>query len=430
MNYLKIKNNGVMDITGLYLLGASSKRNQNKIGMFGSGNKYAMAYLLRNNFELKICAGMQEVEVTTRPIVSRDQDFQLIVVDGKDTSITTEFGKDWELWQAIREVYCNALDEGGAVLEYVSEIKPCENETHFYIKTNTELKNLISQFDSYFAVSRKVLFECDHGKIYAKATDTKLNLFRKQIRCFETELLSVYDYDLPTIQIDENRLVKYSWYVASMIWNVIYSCTDKEVIRTILFQCSDSGYVECLNEDYSVARPELMSQEYIEVLNELKLAPKSMSGLVSIEEMGQTTIIPTQLFQQAKAVVDNSSLAAKFKVYKDCFYVDVEPKELHYETLRKCAAFFKECNYDEVNSYPVKVARFEDKTVHGFADIENSIIYISELAVEKGVQYACETLLEEYIHIKHHVYDETRGFQNAAIGELINILKRNYAFSI
>lgn len=49
--YLKIENEGTVPVEAFTLIGASSKRDDSsKIGMFGSGNKYALAYLLRNNY--------------------------------------------------------------------------------------------------------------------------------------------------------------------------------------------------------------------------------------------------------------------------------------------------------------------------------------------------------------------------------------------
>lgn len=166
MKYLKIKNNGIIDEKSLYLLGASTKRNDStKIGMFGSGNKYALAFLLRNDFELSIYAGTEKISISYENEKLGNQEFRSIVVNGRNTGITTDFGKDWELWQAIREIYCNAIDEGGQTMEYVHEISPKDNETHFYISTRPEISNFFANYDSYFGDQKEVLFENKNGKI-------------------------------------------------------------------------------------------------------------------------------------------------------------------------------------------------------------------------------------------------------------------------
>ena len=169
MNYLKISNKGLLDVEALTLLGASSKRGDNtKIGMFGSGNKFSLAYLLRNNYELRIFSGLEEIKLTTIEKTFRDKKFNVILVNDKETSITTDFGKDWNLAQAIREIYCNSIDEGEHTLEFVKDINPLEDKTHFYIKSRQEIINYISNFDDYFAENKKVLFECPYGKILEK----------------------------------------------------------------------------------------------------------------------------------------------------------------------------------------------------------------------------------------------------------------------
>ena len=133
-------------------MGASSKRGDNtKIGQYGSGNKYSLAYLLRNNYEVTIMAGNFQVFLTTKRKKFRDKEFDIILVDGKETSITTEFGKDWGLGQAIRELYCNAIDEGGHTMEFVKEIVPESDKTSFYIKSREEITSYVSNFDDYFA---------------------------------------------------------------------------------------------------------------------------------------------------------------------------------------------------------------------------------------------------------------------------------------
>lgn len=50
--------------------------------------------------------------------------------------------------------------------------------------------------------------------------------------------------------------------------------------------------------------------------------------------------------------------------------------------------------------------------------------------MENGIQCIIETMIEEYIHLKYEVKDETRSFQDAAIKELVKILKIKNAYLI
>ncbi len=96
MKYIKIKNIGLIEPQALYLVGASTKRNDfSKIGQFGSGNKYALAFFLRNGYEVKVFSGLNEIKIETRKETFRDHDFNVIYVNGEKSSITTEMGKDW-----------------------------------------------------------------------------------------------------------------------------------------------------------------------------------------------------------------------------------------------------------------------------------------------------------------------------------------------
>ena len=66
MRYLKIQNKGLLDIRLVALMGGTTKTdNQYKIGQFGTGLKYTLAYLLRNNIAFKIFVGNKEVIIKT-----------------------------------------------------------------------------------------------------------------------------------------------------------------------------------------------------------------------------------------------------------------------------------------------------------------------------------------------------------------------------
>ncbi len=420
MNYLKISNKGILDVEALTLLGASSKRGDNtKIGQYGSGNKYSLAYLLRNNYEVTIMAGNFQVFLTTKRKKFRDKEFDIILVDGRETSITTEFGKDWNLGQAIRELYCNAIDEGEHTMEFVKEIIPESEKTSFYIKSREEITSYVSNFDDYFAGNKKVLFECPYGKILEK-TGKGLNLYRKGVRCMETDKTSTYDYDLSEVLIDENRLVKYTWQVPSLIWNLIYQCTDEQIIKNILNNSHNSDYIECIPSDFESVDSNLMSEAYKNVIKSIKLAPKSMSELVGSDEKSVTSILPDTIYKHATKIIDQN-IDSKYKATKNGFYVEIELNEKQQEKLNEVLNFFDENNY--TISCNIVGARFEKKHDFGFADLKNNLILISESCLEKDIETIKKTILEHYLSLKHGIKN-TEDLTEVLLDELLTIIEK------
>jgi hypothetical protein len=90
MKYLKIQNNGELDIRLIALMGGTTKSNDEfKIGQFGTGLKYTLAYLYRNNLAFKIFVGEQEVKVHIETEDIGGEIFEIICINGHRTSITT-----------------------------------------------------------------------------------------------------------------------------------------------------------------------------------------------------------------------------------------------------------------------------------------------------------------------------------------------------
>ena len=97
MKYLKIKNNGVLDIRLVALMGGTTKSNdQFKIGQFGTGLKYTLAYLFRNNLDFHLFCGGKKVEISLEEETIGEQTFSIICINGNRTSITTYWDRDWE----------------------------------------------------------------------------------------------------------------------------------------------------------------------------------------------------------------------------------------------------------------------------------------------------------------------------------------------
>jgi len=427
MRYIKIKNNGEIQPQALHLVGASSKRNDNtKIGQFGSGNKYALAYFLRNKFNVKVFAGETEIKINTQKQDFREQEFDVIYIDGKETSITTEMGKDWNFWQAIREIYCNAIDEGGYTIDYVMNIEPVVGETHFYIDNKDDAKNFISDFDNYFAHNKRVLFECEKGRILEKS-GTTANIYRKGIKCFITNKASQFDYDFNEITVDENRLVSYSWTIDEKIWDLIYRCDNEEVIMQILHNASKTDFIEGCISDISILNASAYSERFKEVLNKINLAPKGMAGYLKPDEINNHVIIPTKVFESVRSIIKEDNLGDAFKVTKQGeMYRRIDVTPLQQQTIKQALYFFEQCGFDI--PYEIHVAMFDSKDIWGCA--HNNTIILSDIGLERGVNETCVTILEEFIHLKYDVKDKTRAFQDAMLVEMIGYMKKLNSFVI
>jgi hypothetical protein len=427
MKYIRIKNNGLIEPQALHLVGASTKRNDSsKIGQFGSGNKYAMAFLLRNNYGLKVFSGLNEITIDTKPETFRNETFNIVFINGEKTSITTEMGKDWKFWQAIREVYCNALDESGASIDFVQDICPTDNETHFYIDNKGDVMDFMSNFNNYFSVNKKVLFDCEYGQILEK-TGEHANLYRKGIRCFNTTKFSCFDYNLNDISINEDRLVQYFWQIEEKIWRLIYSCTNTEVIRTILCNSANSEFIEGSISDISSMTPTHISDEFKSVLSDIKVAPKGMGGLLSAEEQASTILIPSKIFEGVRGVLSDDNVSQKFKIASSgAMFRKITQTLLHDETLRKANDFLNEVGLEI--PYTINVCVFDDKNVLGCA--HKGEIYLSDVCMEKGVAEVVNTIIEEYIHIKYDCQDETRKMQTAIITEFISYMQKVNSYAI
>lgn len=427
MKYIRVTNAGEIEPQALHLVGASTKRNDSsKIGQFGSGNKYALAYLLRNNYNPKIYSGVNQITIETKEESFRDNTFNVVVINGEKTSITSEMGKDWKFWQAIREIYCNAIDEGGHKIEFVTDIEPQEGYTQFYIENKGEVMDFMANFDNYFANDRKVLFECEHGRILEKSGSTA-NLYRKGIRCHNSQKKSSYDYDFNNIAINEDRLVMYSWQIDEKIWKLLYLCTNKDVIRNVICNTDSSDFIEGCISDIASIDSSVMSSEFKEVLQDLKLAPKGMSGLLSAEESASTVVVPTKVFESVRGFLADDNVSSKFRISSSgAMFRKIEYTKLHEATLQQALEFLKEVNFEI--DYPIHLAVFDEKSVLGCA--YKNEIFISDICMEKGVNEVVNTLIEEFIHIKYNVNDETRGFQTAIITEFITYMKKQNAYAI
>ncbi len=213
-----IQSLGKLDIEAITLMGMSSKRDDpSKIGMFGTGIKYALAKLLRDGIRFRLWDGERDIDVSTRDVSFKGRQCKQMMVNGETTSITTEMGPQWESWWVVREFLSNARDE------QVHEFYVCEWED---VKMQEGWTAVVLDYDPfeqvwlnrerYFLLDRRAKWEGGDLKILPKLGDGT-RVYKNGILVHEDTKEDAYDYDLASAELNEMRELRYEWTVPTAI---------------------------------------------------------------------------------------------------------------------------------------------------------------------------------------------------------------------
>ena len=412
--YIKIKNEGEIDINAFKLLGATSKRGDDtKIGYFGSGLKYAMAVLIRNDIPFNIFSGEKEVKVTTTKRKFRGEEFDVIKINNQMTSLTTAMGIDWKEWFAIREVYCNAVDEGEYSLDVVDECIGEKGKTIFYIQFSDKIKEVFNNWNNYFSDKRTdIISKQEECKFFSGGK--KLIVYRKGVNVFEMNKQCLFHYDLKNIQIGEDRTVKSEFDMRCKIIAQLREYASTEMIRSIYDNWQET-YEGTLNWDYEY-NP--FNNNWLEVLGGRTIVLNNTAGYFAEEMSDNTIILPDKLGIELKSYFKDKIKVMGFSdKYGKRDIVDLNEKQ---EKMLEYGINFLqgECN---IKDYEVKLCRFDDNYTLGEAN--NGAILISPRAFERGKKCVISTLIEEYSHLDSTAGDKTRKFQNYLINKFISIIE-------
>jgi hypothetical protein len=242
MQVLRIRNQGILDLNSLLLMGASTKQDQpDAIGKYGTGWKYALATLLRNGIDIEIYSGGDRIAIDTRPVTMRDNHFDMVTINGKDSHFTTNMGPDWKVWMAIREIFCNAIDEGGYTVDEL-DYEPgdaihCEQHTVVLINITIEIEEIIANWMSYFAFDRTDdVLKLPGVTVYKRTKSICSIIYRKGIMVGMSPLPGCYDYDFHDIDINEIREMKDFGDAKSKMKQLLTnnSKLSTEVLKTIV----------------------------------------------------------------------------------------------------------------------------------------------------------------------------------------------------
>jgi hypothetical protein len=264
-NYICVQNQGQIVPEDLMLIGSSSKRDAvGKIGFFGSGWKYALAVLMKNGAKPIIFSGKEEIDIDTEMVEHRGNIAEVITINGQRTSLTTGMGPKWLMWQAFREIFSNAIDEGGHHIYGSNNPYGTEDITRVYIPNVPGIKEVMDAFDTYFTFQLTPSFTDQYGsKLFIWENEQKNTFhFRKGIRCYENlHQKSNYSIDFAEISINEQRLSD-SWTVRARSKDFFNNVNDAKIARWMFLNVEDGHMASKLNDTLRNVILEMQEEGY------------------------------------------------------------------------------------------------------------------------------------------------------------------------
>lgn len=379
MNKVYFCNDGVFDPRAMLTFGVSVKGDDDAIGYFGTGFKYAIAIILRNGGTVSIssCGDNYNFESRTEDI--RGKDVDIVYCNGVNAGFTTHVGINWEPWMAYRELYSNCMDEGGRVSE-----NPVKTDTVIEVDCYA-IRLAFNDSDKYFLDDEPL---ATHGRadIHKKRSNY---VYYKGVAVGAMD--AAYSYNLKGIDLTEDRTFKHEYQVRWGVQKAVQSLTDKTILRAVLAPGEHYEAKIPFDIDWPI------SDEFIET------ASAMMKTNVGVSE-GVRSIMK-----------DLSTKKGDWPAFKLSITQD--------KMLERAVKF--------LDGIGVNASDFPIVNVSGLGDgvmgrALNGTIYLSDIPYQYGTKQLASTIMEEWVHNKFGCADFDRQMQSwlfdkvLSIGEEIN----------
>lgn len=406
MKYFKIANKGLLDIRLVSLMGGTTKRgNDYKIGKFGSGLKYALAWLIRNNIDFKIFIGNEPVKIETKQEFIQGTNFDVLYINGERTSISSSMGIDWEAWMIVREILCNAIDEGEFIKEITDAPMGQEGWTTFCLQLIDGIKDTVDKWDNYFLHDMKPIYETADFAIYPPSD--KLSLYKNGVlihREKETKK-GVFSYDIKNASINELR--EYKGYMGMDITYII-KALDKRSAEIFLTNLNEDCFEHSMDYNYfgdwaqtwkdTIGQAKIISSEDLAQFR-AKGVPIDESSLI---------VLPPTLYRSLSNRFDGISAvrrADKVSAFYETFDSELELK------IKSALAILESCNYEVHPELKFIYGEFGNKNVFARVNTDEKTVMFSTELKNKSMFAIVACIIEEDAHFKTGHEDETRAFQ-------------------
>lgn len=256
------ENEGLLPLEGATTFGINVKLGENPIGFFGTGLKYAIAITLRLGGTFRLFLGETEYEFYVSKNDFRGKEFGFIRMKKRKSFLgrwsyeklayTTELGKHWEPWMAVRELESNTRDENGSSFipegpwdddvtgeEFLYDHHISPNKTVIIIDC-PEMEEAFEDLENIFMPDKELLAEIGPLKIYKG--ESKYIFFRGlRVTDLAKPSLFTYNFDLGVI-LTEDRTSKWPASDNHRIMEAIMKTSDQDIINKVMDSEEDDWY--------------------------------------------------------------------------------------------------------------------------------------------------------------------------------------------
>ena len=330
---------------------------------------------------MEVVAGGESFSFDKRTERIRVDEFDVVTMNGEAIGFTTLLGRDWDLWQAYREFYCNALDEGGGV-EQCSDGATCGKDETIVCVCGKEFERIYTERYRYFLEGRTPIVHGSLVDVYRRAGSSGM-LFLKGVRVSKTHPPARYDYDFHgDVDLTEDRTIKYSFQPTNLIQRSVQSSVDEAYIERMVL-LDQSHYEGMINYADAYRMGDEHGDVFLDVVGKLR---------VDLLDSGiNESAIKVHQEKRVRSVMPAES----------CELTDVEKIQL-----RRATSFCRDALRLSIDDYPLIVIDHRGDSL-GRADIAQKIMYVTRESFSQGTKMVAIAILEEFVHVKHKVGDET-----------------------
>lgn len=383
---LVFENPGEIDPRLITTLGVNVKEGDSPIGYFGTGLKYAIAISLRLGAQVEIFSGEQRFTFTTQREAIRGKDFDFIYMNGGRLGFTTELGKTWKPWMALREFYCNALDEGGSGQDALHAPQPKAAHTLIIVRGG-DFATVWATRQEWMLLT-KPRFSLETLAIHSGSSTTAYYNGIAVFKSLRQRFLHTYNIQT-SLQLSEDRTAANYDIGRKICLALSTECQDKELLKSVLLATQD--YVEHTFDWQWFQTP---SECFLGVVRELRAT--------------------------RRALLNKSALTLCEPYLEEDSYNSVSLTIVEQKMLDRAKAFLAIAGFN-ITEDIIFAESLGSQAVMGLA--KDGKIFIAKACFGKGTKYLASTLLEEHLHITQSLSDCSRALQDWLFDKVVSLME-------